>query len=102
MYRLLKSKKRTTSSAKSPPWWPALVTTGYGPILLAKIGAVAVLLAAAAVNKLRFVPAMRRGNRMAAAGPCRSIALERAAIFFVLMATAARTTVQGVPARGSP
>ena len=48
---------------------PALVATGYGLALLAKVTGVGVLLAAAAANRLRFVPAMERGNEQAAAGP---------------------------------
>ena len=39
-----------------------LTTTAYGFTLLAKIGLVACLLAVAASNKLRFVPAMKRGR----------------------------------------
>ena len=50
----------------------ALLETGYGLTLLAKIGAVACLLAAAAANKLRFVPAMRAGDRRGAVGLRRS------------------------------
>ena len=79
----------------------ALLETGYGLTLLAKIGAVACLLAAAAANKLRFVPAMRAGNRWAAAGLRRSIAVEWTAVCLVLLATTALTTLQGAPAEGS-
>ena len=80
----------------------ALVATGYGLTLLAKIGAVACLLAAAAANKLRFVPAMRNGDRMAAVGLRRSIAVEWAVVCLVLMATAALTTVPDLPSGGKP
>ena len=79
-----------------------LVATGYGLTLLAKIGAVACLLAAAAVNKLRFVPAMRNVDRMAAVGLRRSFAVEWTSVCFVLMATAVLTTVPGLPSAGSP
>ena len=75
----------------------ALVATGYGLTLLAKISAVACLLAAAAANKLRFVPATRNGDQMAAVGLRRSIAVEWAAVCFVLMATAVLTTVPDLP-----
>ncbi len=80
----------------------ALLETGYGLTLLAKIGAVTCLLAAAAANKLRFVPGMRAGNRRAAVSLRRSIAVEGAAIFVVLLATAALTTLQGAPWESSP
>ena len=80
----------------------ALLETGYGLTLLAKIGAVACLLAAAAANKLRFVPGMRAGDRRAAVALRRSIAVEGAAVFVVLLATAALTTLQGAPWESSP
>ncbi len=80
----------------------ALLATGYGLTLLAKTGAVGCLLAAAAANKLRFVPAMRAGNGKAAAGLRRSIAVEWAAVCLVLLATAALTTLLGAPLEGSP
>ncbi len=79
-----------------------LLTTAYGLTLIAKIGAVACLLAAAAANKLRFVPAMRAGDGKAAAALRRSIAVEWTAICLVLLATAALTTLQGTPPEGSP
>ena len=75
----------------------ALLETGYGLTLLAKVGAVACLLAAAAANRLRFVPAMRAGDRRGAAALRRSIAVEWAAIGLVLLATAALTGLQGAP-----
>ncbi len=80
----------------------ALLATGYGLTLLAKTGAVGCLLAGAAANKLRFVPAMRAGNGKAAAGLRRSIAVEWAAVCLVLLATAALTTLLGAPLEGSP
>ena len=79
----------------------ALLATGYGLTLLAKTGAVACLLAAAAANKLRFVPAMRTGDRSGAAALRRSIAVEWAAVCLVLLATAALTTLQGAPSEGT-
>ena len=80
----------------------ALVETGYGLTLLAKIGAVASLLAAAAANKLRFVPAMMAGDPRGAVALRRSIAVEWAAICLALLAAAALTTLQGAPSAGSP
>ncbi len=75
----------------------SLVGTGFGLILLAKTGTVAVLLAAAAANKFRFVPAMRRGDRSAAVALRRSITFEWAAVCLVLLATAVLTTVPDLP-----
>ena len=75
----------------------ALTATGYGLTLLAKIAAVAVLLGAAAHNKLRFVPAMRRGDAAAAARLRRSIAVEWLAVCAILLVTATLTTVQHPP-----
>ena len=40
----------------------ALVGTGYGLALLARVSGVAVLFAAAAANRLRFVPGMEKGD----------------------------------------
>lgn len=76
----------------------ALTTTGYGLTLLAKIAGVAFLLGAAAHNKLRFVPAMRRGEPAAAARLRRSIAVEWLAVCAILLVTATLTTVQHPPA----
>ncbi len=75
----------------------ALTATGYGLTLLAKIAAVAVLLGAAAHNKLRFVPAMRRGDAAAAARLRRSIAVEWLAVCAILLVTATLTTIQHPP-----
>ena len=76
---------------------PALVATGYGLALLAKVTGVGVLLAAAAANKLRFVPAMERGNGQAAAGLRRSIALEWVAVCAILFVTAGLTGLAAPP-----
>ncbi len=75
----------------------AIVTTGYGVTLLLKVGAVGVLLAGAVANKLRFVPAMRNGDRAAAFALRRTIGLEMAAVCIILVATATLTTLQGAP-----
>ncbi|MYK57813.1 MAG: copper-binding protein [Rhodospirillaceae bacterium] len=72
----------------------ALATTGYGLTLLAKIAGVAVLLGAAAYNRLRFVPAMRRGEPAAAARLRRAIAVEWLAVCAILLVTATLTTIQ--------
>ncbi len=75
----------------------ALIATGYGLALLAKVTGVGVLLAAAAANKLRFVPAMERGDGRAAAGLRRSIALEWLAVCAILFITAGLTELSGPP-----
>ena len=75
----------------------AMTTTGYGLTLLAKIAAVAVLLGAAAHNKLRFVPAMRSGEPAAAGRLRRSIAVEWLAVCAILLVTATLTTLQHPP-----
>ena len=75
----------------------ALVTTGYGVTLLLKVAAVGMLLAGAAANKLRFVPAMRNGDGKAAFALRRTIALEMAAVCIILAATAMLTTLWGAP-----
>jgi copper transport protein len=70
----------------------ALVTTPYGLALSAKITLVAVMLALAAVNKWRLVPALRTG-RAAVARLRRSISSEAALAFLVIVATTALTSV---------
>ena len=74
-----------------------LLATGYGIALLAKVTGVGVLLAAAAANKLRFVPAMERGDARAAAGLRRSIALEWVAVCAILLVTAGLTGLAAPP-----
>lgn len=75
----------------------ALLGTGYGLALLAKVSGVAVLLAAAAANRLRFVPAMERGDLHAAEALRRSIALEWVAFLAILFVTAGLTTLAAPP-----
>ena len=70
-----------------------LTTTPYGLALIMKVAAVGVLLAAAAVNKLRFIPAMRLGDLNAALRLRRSIAVEWVAFCFIIMATAVLTSL---------
>ena len=84
-----------------PVWFEALLFLHLAGAAF-WIGAVACLLATAVANKLRFVPAMRNGDRMAAVGLRRSIAVEWAAVGFILMATAVLTTVPGLPSGGKP
>ena len=75
----------------------AMFTTGYGQTLLAKIAIVSVLLALGALNKLRFIPALTRGERGAAKHLVRSISWEWIAVCFALLATAILTTVLPLP-----
>ncbi len=75
----------------------ALVATGYGRTLLVKLVLVATLLALAAANKLRFVPAMRAGDHSAARHLRRSIDVEAALILAALAVTAALTSVLTLP-----
>jgi copper transport protein len=72
--------------------WTALVTTPYGLALSAKITLVAGMLALAAVNKWRLVPALSTG-RAAVARLRRSILLEAALALAVIVATTALTSV---------
>ena len=77
----------------------ALLGTDYGLALLAKVAVVLLLLGAAAANKLRFVPAMMRGDPVAATRLRQSIAFEWAAVCLILLLTAILTTLLGAPAR---
>jgi copper transport protein len=78
--------------------WTALVTTPYGLALSAKITLVVGMLALAAVNKWRLVPALPTG-RAAVARLRRSICLEAVLAFAVIAATTALTNVP--PPNGS-
>jgi copper transport protein len=71
---------------------PALVTTPYGLALSAKITLVAAMLALAAVNKWRLVPALPTG-RAAMARLRHSIFVEAALALAVIVATTALTSV---------
>lgn len=75
----------------------ALLSTGYGQTLLAKLALVGSLLMLAAANKLRFVPAMHAGDAKAARHLARSIEIETAVILVVLAATATLTSVLTLP-----
>lgn len=76
----------------------ALFGTAYGVGLLIKIGIVGALLGLAALNKIKFVPALREQNLSAVHALRRSISLEITAIVLILLATATLTTVTTPPA----
>lgn len=75
----------------------ALFSSQYGLTLLVKFAAVTALLALAAANKLRFVPALHQGDSAAARHLRQSISWEMAAVAFVLIVTAVLTTVTPLP-----
>ncbi len=75
----------------------ALVSTGYGQVLLFKLVLVGMVLTLAAANKLRFVPAMQAGDSKAAQHLVHSIEIETAVILVVLAATATLTSVLTLP-----
>lgn len=70
-----------------------LATTGWGVLMLAKLGVFAAMLALAAVNRFRLTPALaasaKSGDLAALAGLRRSIALETGAAVLVLALVAA-------------
>ena len=65
----------------------------YGRLLAVKLALFALLLGLAAVNKLRFTPALLAGDTGAAARLRRSIGLEFAAVLAILVTTATLTTI---------
>lgn len=75
----------------------ALVGTGYGQALIVKVSVVAVLLALAALNKLRFVPKLMNGDAQAAKQLSRSISLEWIAVILILFTTTVLTSVLTLP-----
>ena len=75
----------------------AVFNTQYGLTLLAKVAIVGALLALAAANKLRFVPAMQAGDMVAAIHLRRSITLEMLAVGVILLITAVLTTITPLP-----
>lgn len=75
----------------------AFFETGYGRMLMVKLAAVAALLGLAALNKLRFVPALERGDTSAGDKLARSIAWEWGAVLLILLATALLTTSLTMP-----
>lgn len=72
-----------------------LWTTAYGRIASAKIALVACLLALAAWNKLRVVPRIGAGDRIAVRSLRRSIRAEMLVAGLILLLTAALTTLAG-------
>ena len=75
----------------------ALVETGYGQALIIKILLVGGLLGLAAVNKLRFIPALRLGDPVAASHLSKSIYVEWLVIVAILGVSAALTTNLTLP-----
>ena len=69
-----------------------LAATPYGRLLLVKLGLVTLLLGFAALNKLRLVPALAAGERLASLRLRRSIRLEIALALLILTVTAVLTT----------
>lgn len=76
---------------------PALIGTGYGQTLIIKVLLVGGLLGLAAANKLRFIPALRSGDPVAAKHLSTSISVEWLIILAVLGATAVLTTNLTLP-----
>ena len=75
----------------------ALFSTAYGWTLLGKVALVSGLLALAALNKLRLVPALKRGEPGASTALRHSIAWEAVAVVLILLLTAALTTITTPP-----
>ena len=75
----------------------ALFTTAYGWALLLKLGVVAGLMALAALNKWRLVPALATGAPSAALHLRRSIKIEAVAVLLILIATATLTSITTPP-----
>ena len=75
----------------------ALFGTAYGWTLLGKVAIVTSLLGLAALNKLRLVPALERGEPGAGTALRRSIAWEAVAVALILLLTATLTTVTTPP-----
>ncbi|MDA8907648.1 CopD family protein [Planktomarina temperata] len=74
-----------------------LLSTAYGKTLLAKLGVVSGLMALAAFNKWRFVPALASGTPAAVPHLRRSIQIEAIAVLLILMATATLTSITTPP-----
>lgn len=75
----------------------ALLSTAYGWTLIAKLAVVTGLMALAALNKWRLVPALAAGSPAAAGRLRRSIRVEAAAVLLILIATATLTTITTPP-----
>ena len=74
-----------------------LLSTAYGKTLLAKLSVVSGLMALAALNKWRFVPALASGTPAAVPHLRRSIQIEAIAVLLILMATATLTSITTPP-----
>lgn len=75
-----------------------LIDTAYGRLLTLKIVLVVGILGLGALNKLRLVPRMERGDEGARRDLCRSVALEATLMAAVFVATAILTTLMALPA----
>lgn len=75
----------------------AIFTSTYGQVLLVKITVVSILLALAALNKLRFVPALNQGNPTAAKHLRTSIKWEALAFAGIFIITAILTSAVNLP-----
>ena len=75
----------------------ALVGTSYGHAMIIKVLLVCLLLGLAAANKLRFIPALRTGDPVAANHLSKSISIEWIVILAVLGMTAVLTTNLTLP-----
>jgi len=75
----------------------ALVKTNYGQALVIKVLLVGGLLGLAAANKMRFIPALRLGDPIAASHLSKSIYLEWFVILTILGTTAVLTTNLTLP-----
>ena len=75
----------------------ALIETGYGQAFIIKLLLVGGLLALGALNKLRFIPALRLGDPVAASHLSKSISVEWLVILAILGMTAVLTTNLTLP-----
>ena len=75
----------------------SLIGSLYGRTLLIKITLVAGLLAISTLNKLRFVPALKRGEILAVMHLNNSIKLEWAVFILILASTATLTSIFAIP-----
>jgi len=75
----------------------ALFTTAYGLFLLAKMALVALLLGLAALNKYRFIPALRDNEPLALNHFTRAVRLEILLFSGILLATAVLTSALELP-----
>lgn len=75
----------------------ALVSTGYGQVLILKVILVSALLGLAAANKLRFIPRLRLNDASAADQLVKSISVEWGVILAVLGLTALLTSNLTLP-----